>query len=132
MDAENRVLHHDWDLFDTRHVVFKPQKLTAQELEAGYWRAYHDFYRWGSIWRGASSKPGLRPRLRHLAYAGGWKKFEPLWDLLIRSKQVLHALPVLETILTGFGSRPATGPRRELQRADSRAELPPLSVRSRS
>src|SRR6266566_4548552 len=108
MEADNRVLHHDWDLFDTRHVVFKPQRLTAQELEAGYWRAYREFYRWGSIWRGASSKPGLRPRLRHLAYAGGWKKFEPLWDLLIRSKQVLHALPVLETILTGFGSRPAT------------------------
>jgi len=108
MDAENRVLHHDWDQFDTRHVVFKPQRLTAQELEAGYWRAYREFYRWRSIWRGASSKSGLRPRLRHLAYAGGWKKFEPLWDLLIRSKQVLHALPVLETILTGFGSRPAT------------------------
>ena len=108
MDADNRVLHHDWDLFDTRHVVFKPQRLTAQELEAGYWRAYRDFYQWRSIWRGASSKSGLRPRLRHLAYAGGWKKFEPLWDVLIRSKQVLHALPVLETILTGFGSRPAT------------------------
>src|SRR5260370_37358274 len=27
-------------------------------------------------------------------------------DLLIRSKRVLHALPVLETILTGFGIRP--------------------------
>jgi len=39
-----------------------------------------------------------------MAYAGDWKKFEPLWDLLIRSKQVLHALPVLETILTGFGT----------------------------
>jgi radical SAM superfamily enzyme YgiQ (UPF0313 family) len=111
MEAENRVLHHDWDLFDTRHVVFKPQRLTAQELETGYWRAYRDFYRWGSIWRGASSKAGLRPRLRHLAYAGGWKKFEPLWDLLIRSKQVLHALPVLETILSGFGSRPASARR---------------------
>src|SRR6266566_1394106 len=108
MDADNRVLHHDWDLFDTRHVVFKPQSLTPQQLEDGYWRAYRDFYRWGAIWRGASSKAGLRSRLRHLAYAGGWKKFEPLWDLLIRSKQVLHALPVLETILTGFGSRPAT------------------------
>src|SRR4029077_975006 len=77
MEAENRILHRDWDLFDTRHIVFKPQRLTAQELEAGYWRAYRDFYRWGSIWRGAASKAGLRPRLRHLAYAGGWKKFEP-------------------------------------------------------
>ncbi|HSS93947.1 MAG TPA: radical SAM protein [Candidatus Dormibacteraeota bacterium] len=107
MDADNRVLHHDWDLFDTRHVVFKPQRLTGQQLEAGYWRAYRNFYRWGSILRGASSKAGLRPRLRHIAYAGGWKKFEPLWDLLIRSRQVLHALPILETILTGFGTRPA-------------------------
>jgi len=44
-----------------------------------------------------------------MAYAGGWKKFEPLWDLLIRSKQVLHALPLLETILTGFGGGPARG-----------------------
>src|SRR5438046_700705 len=60
------------------------------------------------MWRGASTKVGVRPRLRHLAYAGGWKKFEPLWDLLIRSKQVLHALPILETILSGFGSRPAS------------------------
>ena len=121
MDAEDRLLHHDWDLFDTRHVVFKPKLLTASELEAGYWRAYRDFYRWGSIWRGASSKHGLRPRLRHMAYAGGWKKFEPLWDLLIRSKQVLHALPVLETILSGFGAvrpgpvvRPAIATRQAL------------------
>jgi hypothetical protein len=90
------------------HVVFKPRRLTAEQLEAGYWRAYREFYRWSSIWRAASSKVGLRPRLRHLAHAGGWKKFEPLWDLLIRTKQVLHALPVLETILTGFGSRPGS------------------------
>jgi radical SAM superfamily enzyme YgiQ (UPF0313 family) len=121
MDAEDRLLHHDWDLFDTRHVVFKPQLLTTSELETGYWRAYRDFYRWGSIWRGASSKRGLRPRLRHMAYAGGWKKFEPLWDALIRSKQVLHALPLLETILSGFGAvrpgpaaRPAIATRQAL------------------
>jgi hypothetical protein len=39
----------------------------------------------------------------HLAYAGGWKKFEPLWDLAIRSHRVVHALPLLEAVLTGFG-----------------------------
>src|SRR5947207_5011454 len=122
--AEDRVLHHDWDLFDTRHVVFKPQRLTPQELEAGYWRAYREFYRWGSIWKGASSKTGLRPRLRHMAYAGGWKKFEPLWDVLIRSKQVLHALPVLETILTGFGSRPSAPRRSDVLGSKSRLAVP--------
>ena len=99
METAGRMLHRDWDLYDTRHVVFKPAGLSPSELESGYWRAYRDFYRWGSILKGASTKSDLRGRLRHIAYAGGWKKFEPLWDLLIRSRQVLHALPVLETIL---------------------------------
>ena len=42
----------DWDLYDTRHCVFRPAQLTGDALEAGYWRAYRDFYRWGSILRG--------------------------------------------------------------------------------
>jgi radical SAM superfamily enzyme YgiQ (UPF0313 family) len=100
MHAANRLLHSDWNLYDTRHVVFQPAGLTPTQLETGYWRAYRDFYRWGSIFRGASSKSSVRGRLRHVAYAGGWKKFEPLWDLAIRSRQVLHALPVLELILS--------------------------------
>ncbi|HEY7202309.1 MAG TPA: radical SAM protein, partial [Candidatus Dormibacteraeota bacterium] len=103
MEAEGRILHRDWDRYDTRHVVFRPARLDPAALEAGYWRAYREFYRWSSIWRGAATKEDPTRRLRHLAYAGGWKKFEPLWDVLIRSRRVLHALPVLEAILSGFG-----------------------------
>jgi radical SAM superfamily enzyme YgiQ (UPF0313 family) len=103
MEASNRILHRDWDLYDTRHVVFRPARLDPATLERGYRHAYEEFYRWGSIWRGAATKDGLRGRMRHMAYAGGWKKFEPLWDVAIRTGQVLHALPLLETILTGFG-----------------------------
>src|SRR3979411_1121289 len=109
MEAEGRLLHRDWDLYDTRHVVFKPARLIPAELEAGYWRAYRDFDRWGSILRGAATKATLRGRLRHVGYAGGWKKFEPLWDALIRSRQVLHALPLLEAILTSDRHRPQVG-----------------------
>jgi radical SAM superfamily enzyme YgiQ (UPF0313 family) len=105
MRAEGRMLHEDWDRYDTRHVVFQPRGMTAEQLVAGYRRAYRDFYRWGALWRGAATKPVLRDRLRHLAYAGGWKKFEPLWDLLIRSRHVLHALPLLEAALSSFGAR---------------------------
>ncbi|HST20712.1 MAG TPA: hypothetical protein VLR90_06325, partial [Blastocatellia bacterium] len=36
----------------------------------------------------------------------GWKKFEPMWDWLIRAKRVTHLLPMLEAILTGFGTHP--------------------------
>ncbi len=105
MRAEGRMLHEDWDRYDTRQVVFVPRGMGAAELEAGYRRAYRDFYRWGAIWRGAATKPVARDRLRHLAYAGGWKKFEPVWDLLIRGRQVLHALPLLEAALSSFGAR---------------------------
>jgi hypothetical protein len=43
--------------------------------------------------------------LRHFAYASGWKKFEPLWDVVIRTRQTGSMLPVLEGILSEFGRR---------------------------
>jgi radical SAM superfamily enzyme YgiQ (UPF0313 family) len=105
VEEQGRLLHQDWDLYDTRHVVFQPARLQPAELEAGYWWAYREFYKWGSIVRGAATKDSLRGRFRHVAYAGGWKKFEPLWDVAIRTGQVLHLLPVLEAILAGFGEQ---------------------------
>ncbi len=121
MVAQDRILHHDWDRYDTRHVVFRPAGMSAQTLESGYWRAYRDFYRWGSILAGASAKDTVRGKLRHLAYAAGWKKFEPLWDLAIRSKRTIHALPLLEVVLTGFGRH---RPQRDRPRRDRSPELP--------
>jgi radical SAM superfamily enzyme YgiQ (UPF0313 family) len=105
MAKAGRLLHSDWDLYDTRHVVYQPARMTAKQLETGYWQAYRDFYRWGSIVRGARTKPTMRGKARHAAYAGGWKKFEPGWDLVIRARRAGHALPLLEAVLSGFGAR---------------------------
>ena len=44
--------------------------------------------------------------LRHAGYAFGWKKFEPLWDAVIRAKRIAVMLPLLEGILSGFAARP--------------------------
>jgi len=107
MAAQRRITIHDWDLYDTRHAVFRPARMSAGELEAGYRRAYRDFYRWGSILRGARAHGGAMRGLRHAAYAAGWKKFEPCWDLVIRARRAGMLLPVLETILTEFGKRGA-------------------------
>src|SRR5258708_25400487 len=98
--------------------------MTAEELEAGYGRAYRDFYRWGSIFRGASTKATWLGQLRHLAYAGGWKKFEPLWDWIIRTRRAGRMLPMLEQVLTEFGQRALPQRRaRERERvADAYAE----------
>jgi hypothetical protein len=107
MAAAGRIVHHDWDRYDTRHVVYTPAGMGADVLEAGYRRAYRDFYRWSALWRGAATKPRTGDRLRHLAYAGGWKKFESVWHTLIRTGKVTRALPLLETALASFGGRPA-------------------------
>src|SRR3989441_11761891 len=103
MESEDRLLHRDWDLYDTRHVVFKPARLLPRKLEDGYWRADRDFYRWGCIFPRAGAKDDWRGRVRPIAYAGGWEKFEPLLDLRVRGKHVLHALRVLHALLIAAG-----------------------------
>jgi len=103
MQREERITTSDWDLYDTRHAVFVPARMSAGALEAGYRRAYERFYAWGSILRGASTKANPVEGLRHLAYAGGWKKLEPMWDRVIRARRVWEFLPLLESVLDGFG-----------------------------
>lgn len=123
IESEGRLLHRDWDRYDTRHAVFRPAGMTPEQLERGYWRAYKDFYRWKNILRGAAAKPALRGKLRHVAYAAGWKKFEGLWNLLIRTRQVAHALPVLESVLASFGKTANAQPSQK-QRPRTPAPLP--------
>jgi radical SAM superfamily enzyme YgiQ (UPF0313 family) len=105
MEQQGRLLHRDWDLYDTRHTVFRPARMSPEQLEEGYWRAYRDFYRWSAIWQGAATKPEWAGRLRHFAYAAGWKKFEPLWDLVLRAKRVAAMRPALERVLLGINGR---------------------------
>jgi radical SAM superfamily enzyme YgiQ (UPF0313 family) len=105
MEAQGRLLHRDWDLYDTRHTVFRPAHMTPEQLEEGYWRAYREFYRWPKIVQGAMTKTAWSGRARHFAYAAGWKKFEPLWDLMLRAKRVAMMRPVLERVLKGRGQR---------------------------
>jgi len=107
--ADGRILHDDWNRYDTRHVVYQPKHLSPGQLERGYARAYREFYRWRAVWRSSSRQPTLPQRARHLAYAGAWKHFEPVWDVLIRSRRVNAALPLLEATLAAFGGRPSAG-----------------------
>jgi len=122
--AQGRITVHDWDQYDTRHAVFRPAQMSADELERGYRRAYRDFYTWGSIVRGASAHGNVAAGLRHLAYAAGWKKFEPCWDVVIRAKRAGMMLPVLETILSEFGKRAP----RAAERVDRVGTVPDVRV----
>jgi len=105
MVEQGRMTESNWDLYDTRHAVFTPARMTGETLERGYWRAYRDFYRWSSIARGAATHHDVMSGVRHAAYAVGWKKLEPLWDVIIRARRATSMLPVLEAILSEFGRR---------------------------
>jgi hypothetical protein len=98
-------LTRDWDLYDTRHVVYQPARLTPEQLKKGYDWAYREFYRWSSIARASLSHESLKHQAKHFFYATGWKKFEPLWDMMIRAKQLRAMTPVLEGVLSKVTAR---------------------------
>jgi radical SAM superfamily enzyme YgiQ (UPF0313 family) len=99
MQHAHRLTTTNWDLYDTRHVVYKPQLLTPQALQEGYEYAYREFYRWSNIYRSSFGNGLLDDPLRHFFYKAGWKKFESLWNLLIRSHGLKYVLPLLEGVL---------------------------------
>ena len=99
MEAQGRILHRDWSLYDTRHVVYKTAKLSPGQLLRGYNHAYRSFYSWSNIFKASAQHEKFEHKLKHFAYAGGWKKFEPLWNFIIKTRGLNKMLPLLETIL---------------------------------
>ena len=100
MEAAGRLTSRNWDLYDTRHVVYSPACMSAEELKEGYDWAYEAFYRWGSIARASLSHGRLKHQAKHFFYAAGWKKFERLWNVMIRARQLGIMTPILESVLS--------------------------------
>jgi len=100
MVREGRMMTSDWNLYDTRHVVYRPAILTPGRLKAGYDWAYREFYRWGAIAQASLHHGTLKHQAKHFFYAAGWKKFEPLWDLMICARQLTRMTPLLEGVLS--------------------------------
>src|SRR5262249_33855557 len=100
MRAERRMVTDNWDLYDTRHVVYQPARLKPETLKTGYDWAYKEFYRWNSIAHASLSHGTLKHQAKHFFYAAGWKKFEPVWDFMIRARQLRKVTPLLEAVLS--------------------------------
>jgi radical SAM superfamily enzyme YgiQ (UPF0313 family) len=105
MAAAGRITSRDWDLYDTRHVVYRPTRLSPEELERGYDWSYRSFYRWTSIFQAASAHGSAKHTAKHFFYSAGWKKFEPAWDLMIRIEQLAQMRPLLEAVLSPVRNR---------------------------
>ena len=122
LSEADRIVDDDWDRYDTRHVVFRPLGMTPQQLHDGYRRAYHEFYRWPAIIQGARGQQTASAAVRHVLYAGGWKKLEPLWDAVIKAKRVTAMLPMLERTLDAFG-RARTSLEPQVESAETKATI---------
>ena len=93
-EAEGRILHRDWDLYDTRHAVFRPLRMTAKELSAATGGPTR------SSTAGARSWPPRCRRSRGSRGCGTWPmpaagRSQLLWSGVIRLGQVARALPLL-------------------------------------
>ena len=100
MEAERRLVTRNWDSYDTRHVVYRPANLSADALKTGYDWAYEEFYRWSSVARAARAHGSVKHQAKHFFYAAGWKKFERLWGVVIRARQLGVMTPLLEAVLS--------------------------------
>lgn len=110
IESQGRLLHRNWEKYDTRHTVFRPLGMTPEELEAGYWKAYRDFYSWRNIWDSSRAHVSVRARAKHAMYAALWKRCEPAWNVLIRSGALGAIRPVIEAGLDL--TRPRVGERK--------------------
>lgn len=105
MEQQGRIITRNWDLYDTRNVVYKTTRLSADELKEGYDWAYRNFYSWTNIVKASMNHETVKHQLKHFFYAGGWKKFEPVWNFLIKTRNLNSMLPVLESILAKVKTR---------------------------
>jgi radical SAM superfamily enzyme YgiQ (UPF0313 family) len=84
MQAEGRILHRNWELYDTGHVVFQPRHMTPEQLAEGYVWCYERLFSHASIWR---RRPrDLRAVLPYLAMSYLYKRSNRFWHWLIRHR----------------------------------------------
>ena len=100
MDAAGRITTRNWDLYDTRHVVYETTRISPEELKHGYDWAYKSFYSWPNIVKASLKHSSHKHKLKHFLYTGGWKKFEPLWNFIIKTGVLNEMFPLLEAILS--------------------------------
>ena len=93
MESEGRLLHRNWDLYDTAHVVFRPKHMTPEDLACGYEWCYRRLFSHRSIW--ARRPLDARAVPAYLAMSYLYKRSNRFWHLLIRrrwTRAVWHPL----------------------------------------
>jgi len=83
LESEGRLLHRDWERYDTAHAVFRPRHMSPEALEHGYAWCYDRLFSHGSIW--ARRPQDLTAVPAYLAMSYLYKRSNRLWHHLIRA-----------------------------------------------
>lgn len=67
MKKAGRLVSHDWSKYDQAHIVYRPERMTAETLRDGHRRAFRTFYSYSSIAR-RFPVGGKRSRLMWTVY----------------------------------------------------------------
>ena len=84
LETEGRILHRDWNRYDTAHVVFQPKHMSCEQLDEGYAWCYERLFSHGSIW--ARRPADVRAVPAYLAMSYLYKRSNRFWHLLIRRR----------------------------------------------
>lgn len=84
MEAQGRILHRDWDRYDTGHVVFQPKHMSVDDLDRGYAWCYDRLFSHRSIWRRRPADWRAVPADLGMSYL--YKRSNLFWHLLIRHR----------------------------------------------
>ncbi len=57
LEAQGRLLHRRWSLYDVEHVVFEPQRMTPERLQEGLQWSWEQSYTWRSIFQRFTGAP---------------------------------------------------------------------------
>jgi radical SAM superfamily enzyme YgiQ (UPF0313 family) len=82
MESAGRLLHRNWELYDTSHVVFRPTLMREEQLADGYAWLYRRLFSSASIWRRRPEDWGAVPAYLAMSYL--YKRSNWLWSFLIR------------------------------------------------
>ena len=82
LEAEGRIIDHDYSHYNTANVVYKPLLLSPEELRAGYLWMYKEFYSFKNIFR--RMPESRRQVVPYLLFNFAYRKFGRVTAVLAR------------------------------------------------
>jgi radical SAM superfamily enzyme YgiQ (UPF0313 family) len=107
---EGRILTRDWSLYDGQHVVFRPKRMTVEELQLGTERAWKQAYAWRSIASRLRHSPAplhvrLITNLGYRFYAHNLHRFYNCDWILGWDQPTTEPEPLIPVTIAGTGLR---------------------------